>query len=165
MNERITARVVLINDENKILLLKMHNNGKSFWLTPGGKIENSETPLQAAQRELFEETGIANACITPQHKWYLEHIGMCDSEQTLFKEYIFLARISSATVTSDNQEDYEKDEISSFTWWDVREFKESNEKLRPADFIDELISFMYPNQKFIHYNQKTFDTTSSGEFQ
>jgi 8-oxo-dGTP diphosphatase len=152
MEQRTTARIVVINNEDKVLLLKMHNSGKSFWLTPGGKIEDGETPLQAAQRELFEETGITHAKFTIPHEWYIEHVGICDGKQTIFKEHIFLAHLANATVHFNNLVDYEKEELINFAWWDVREFKEHNETLRPQSFIDELITFIYPNQKLTQQN-------------
>ncbi len=138
MNERITARVVLVNDEHKVLLLKMHFDGMSYWLTPGGKIDEGETPLEAAQRELFEETGINNVTLTNPHTWYLEHIGMCHGVETLFKEHIFLAYTQETKVNFDNHIDYERNAITSYAWWDIDEFKNKQEIVRPQGFIDEL---------------------------
>jgi len=49
--------MVVIN--NKILLIKRGNQpGKTRWALPGGFIEESETALNSAIRELFEETQI-----------------------------------------------------------------------------------------------------------
>lgn len=45
----------VINGENKFLLL---SHKKLGWLPPGGKVDNSETPDEAAVRECLEETGI-----------------------------------------------------------------------------------------------------------
>ncbi|CEK10182.1 NUDIX domain-containing protein [Legionella hackeliae] len=49
------ARALVIQ-ENKVLLIKhSYING---WYTVGGGVERGESPLQAVQRELFEEVGI-----------------------------------------------------------------------------------------------------------
>ncbi|MFH2118361.1 MAG: NUDIX domain-containing protein, partial [Candidatus Paceibacterota bacterium] len=42
--------------ENKVLLIKHKKLG--FWLAPGGHIEDDELPHQAAEREVWEETGL-----------------------------------------------------------------------------------------------------------
>ena len=48
--------VYVINSENKLLMIKHKKLGK--WCPPGGKVDNDETPDEAAIRECFEETGV-----------------------------------------------------------------------------------------------------------
>ena len=45
-------------------LLSRHRD-RSTWETQGGLIEEGETPLECAKRELFEESGIRDARIYP----------------------------------------------------------------------------------------------------
>jgi len=52
---RKTARALIINNK-KILLVSGH--GADFYWTPGGGIENNETPEVALKRELKEELGL-----------------------------------------------------------------------------------------------------------
>ena len=45
-------------------VLSKHKN-RATWETQGGHIEDGETPLECARRELFEESGIRDADIYP----------------------------------------------------------------------------------------------------
>ncbi len=48
--------VVMITEfQNKLLLIR--NKNRTVWELPGGKIETGEKVIEAASRELFEETG------------------------------------------------------------------------------------------------------------
>lgn len=49
------ATVIFRRDE-QILFVRKH---KAKWNLPGGRVEADETPLQAAMREMAEETGVA----------------------------------------------------------------------------------------------------------
>ena len=50
---------VLIKKDNMILLGKrIHENGDSPWGFPGGQVEFFEPVMDAAQREVYEETGL-----------------------------------------------------------------------------------------------------------
>jgi len=49
------AEALIVRDE-KIMLIKRSDNG--LWAIPGGLVEVGETLAEAAQRELWEETGV-----------------------------------------------------------------------------------------------------------
>lgn len=55
--------VVCANYKGK-WLLSQHKQ-RDTWETQGGHIEQNETPYQAAQRELYEESGVREADILP----------------------------------------------------------------------------------------------------
>lgn len=55
-NAKEFSCVVIPNKNNEYLLVYNKKYGK--WQIPGGKLEPGETPLQAAKREIFEETNL-----------------------------------------------------------------------------------------------------------
>lgn len=80
---------VLVESHGKVLLLKRHPQKSHglHWNLPAGKLENAETPLQAARRELFEESGIdvnekeiwpvGTLYFTPQERHFVFHLFYC----------------------------------------------------------------------------------------
>jgi len=60
--EREGARVLVVSDDRRMLVLRGHDPhmpGRAWWFVPGGGLEGDETSVDAAVRELEEETGIA----------------------------------------------------------------------------------------------------------
>ena len=55
---RTGVGIILLNHENKIFVGKRIDNPKNFWQMPQGGVNENEIFLQAAKRELEEETGI-----------------------------------------------------------------------------------------------------------
>lgn len=47
---------------------------RATWETPGGHIENGETPIEAAKRELFEETGAISFDIEPLCDYWIRGV-------------------------------------------------------------------------------------------
>lgn len=52
------AGVFLIRKDKKLLICHPTNHKPDFWSIPKGKVDDGETPLDAAIRETFEETNI-----------------------------------------------------------------------------------------------------------
>ena len=67
--------VVILSHMNGKYLLSRHKN-RVTWETQGGHIEAGETPLEAAKRELWEESGAVEYTIEPLcDYWASDDIG------------------------------------------------------------------------------------------
>ena len=55
--------IVLLNRNNKVFVAKRIDNAKNFWQMPQGGKDKGEKNIDAALRELFEETSIKNVSI------------------------------------------------------------------------------------------------------
>jgi 8-oxo-dGTP pyrophosphatase MutT (NUDIX family) len=64
-SDRPAARVVCLDRDGRVLLMHWHDrvSGQDVWEPPGGGLDPGETPLQAARRELTEETGLPGAAV------------------------------------------------------------------------------------------------------
>ena len=47
-----------MDDENRMLMVCQHHEDRDIWMVPGGGIEEGESSLEAAVREVEEETGL-----------------------------------------------------------------------------------------------------------
>lgn len=74
----LTTLVYCLQDGKTLLLRRKKEPNRGLWVAPGGKIELGESPYECAQRELFEETGLAARAlhfrgliteVSPQPHW------------------------------------------------------------------------------------------------
>lgn len=52
------VRVLILNEKEELLMLKQHHEDRDIWMVPGGAIEDGENSIEAAIREVKEETNL-----------------------------------------------------------------------------------------------------------
>lgn len=68
MIERRIAVVFVIDPQGRVLMQHRSRNAAvspNQWTMPGGKIEDGEQPIEAARREVLEETGLTVTDLVP----------------------------------------------------------------------------------------------------
>ena len=70
---RIGVGIVLLNHQNKVFVGKRIDNPQNFWQMPQGGVDENEDFLQAAKRELKEETGIKSVKLIKEIDDWLEY--------------------------------------------------------------------------------------------
>jgi len=69
---RIGVGIILLNHENKVFVGKRIDNPKNFWQMPQGGVDKNENFLEAAKRELEEETGIKSVQLIKElTSWFI----------------------------------------------------------------------------------------------
>lgn len=135
---RKVARVVLLDPEDRILLLHGHepdDPADDWWFTPGGGVEGDETREQAALRELAEETGITDVELGPV-LWRR----MCSfpfaGRRWDQDEWYYLARTTgtpgtAAGTAGPSLTELEKRSVAGARWWTCGELSETHETVYP----------------------------------
>ncbi|WP_293904229.1 NUDIX domain-containing protein [Phenylobacterium sp.] len=130
---RPTARVLLLDRDDRILLMKGRLPGRppghGAWFTIGGGVEAGETYLEAAAREIREETGIAEFELGPA-VWLREGV-LGIPEPTLFREQYIVARCHGAEPSRAGWNALERDLIDDIRWWTVQALTTTQEPVFP----------------------------------
>ena len=68
---RLGVGIVLLNDNNEVFVGKRIDNPEDFWQMPQGGVDKNENFLDAAKRELEEETSIKNVKLIKEIEGWL----------------------------------------------------------------------------------------------
>jgi 8-oxo-dGTP pyrophosphatase MutT (NUDIX family) len=142
MRERPSARVLLLDPEDRVLLLKGRlpatPDGPSFWFTVGGGIEAGETLVEAARREIAEETGFSDATLGPVV--WRDEIVLPDQtgEPWLLTQRYLVARTLGGEPSSDGWQPLERAFTDDMRWWTLAELQLTDQIVYPEGLADLL---------------------------
>lgn len=134
VKHRDTARVLLYSPESTILLLKTHFDPEvglpPRWLIPGGGIDSGESALEAAIRELFEETGLrvtpdqlGEAVLVTSGRWdWADGISYHTYTDTIFEFQVDEFELNTSGFTQDEHRD-----VLEIRWWKIEDLLASQE--------------------------------------
>ena len=129
---RLVSKVVIQNQENKLLLAKVkRGHFTGCWTLPGGYLDHDELPRIGAARETMEELGI-NIEITENNTSIVSQ-NIFSEEGVSFVSFTYLVKVNSNDLTFNLKSD-EIEEISWFgredaiksasSWFDIQAIQE-----------------------------------------
>jgi 8-oxo-dGTP diphosphatase len=131
---------MLFDEGGSILLIRfvaMRPDGEFvFWALPGGEIEDGETEMAAAVRELQEELGIAVKVEGPVYRdanqfWHQGEIQ--DNTDFLFRAQCRREEPKLTGVTAE-----EIAMMREMRWWTAEEIEGAEERIFPADLGERM---------------------------
>ncbi len=151
---RRAARVIVLDEAGRLLLFRVQavlRNDRALWMMPGGGINEGEEAAAAAMRELWEETGLADALIGPEVWTRSFQYAVEDGVRRVQAERYFVARVAAFEPTNANWEEHEHSFLQEHRWWSLEEMLASPDYFVPralTALLPALIAGEYPGEPF-----------------
>jgi 8-oxo-dGTP pyrophosphatase MutT (NUDIX family) len=154
--DRLTARVLLLDPTDRLLLMKGRPpatpGAPAVWFTIGGGVEPGESVLEAAAREVVEETGLTDAVLGPA-VWYSEWLLVDGQGRRIhFKEHFLVARTAGGPLSRRGWLPHERDSVEAMRWWTLAALARTQETVFPerlVDWLPPLIAGRFPSAPLV----------------
>ncbi|MDR1401560.1 MAG: NUDIX domain-containing protein [Puniceicoccales bacterium] len=158
ISQRNSVKLILLNerdelalmcaDDKRITLANDEPQGR-FWFMVGGGIEPGETLLDAAERELFEETGIGISDVEfGPEVWKCTFDLRFEGKLTTCNERFIVAKTKVTAFDMSNMTASEKSVVEEIRWFSLGDIKNSREIIHPVllpKYLPDVIAGNYPN--------------------
>jgi len=129
---RPAARAVLLDPEDRILLVRFEFPARTVWATPGGGIEPGETAEAAIRRELEEEAGLTAFELGPVIWTRLHIIPFIGGQWDGQREQYHLVRVPAFEPQPRlTWAELNREYMFGIRWWTVAELEEADATFAP----------------------------------
>jgi 8-oxo-dGTP pyrophosphatase MutT (NUDIX family) len=130
---REAARALVLDSDNRVLLVRFEFPGHTVWATPGGGLEPRETHEEAIRRELAEEAGLVDFELGPAI-WSRTHVfelGLGDWDGQ--SERYFLVRTTPfAPSPRLTWPELNAEFVTAVRWWSLVELETAEGLFAPS---------------------------------
>jgi 8-oxo-dGTP pyrophosphatase MutT (NUDIX family) len=135
---------MVFNPAGEVLLIlysvPRDNDGDfTFWITPGGEIEENETPAEAAQREILEEIGLRLDVEGPLYEE--ENQFLHQGEMRSNRDFFFRTLCPRSAPLLKGHTADEIAVMKEIRWWSAKQIEASQERIFPADLAARIREF------------------------
>ena len=147
VDRRAAVRLVVLDERGQILLFRTrspeHPEFGLWWELPGGGIDAGESYVDAAIRELREETGLTATRIGSP-TWSRTATFRIRGGRRIQDEVVVTAPVPGVApeISVSGQLDYELDAYLSARWWPVAELIATTERCYPGRLRELLPAFL-----------------------
>ena len=135
---RVAVGAVVFKDHKVLLVKRSKPPGNGLWAIPGGSVELGETLQKAAEREIFEETGIN---IIAQKPFYTFDVIEKDENNQIRFHYVIVDLMAEYI----NGEPLPGDDAEEARWVSYRELKDLEVSPSTLKVLESLFSFFSDN--------------------
>ena len=145
MIERPSARLILLDPQDRLFLFKVHQptvydpadpHYGPFWIMIGGLVDPGEEYATTAVREAREETGLVINDV--RWIWWRERTMQWRERKVLHRERFFLGRTTSTEIDTSGLDEREMSWTLDHRWLSAEEGADSAERFEPKDLAAHL---------------------------